>query len=49
MGEHIFKMIIDANDQVAGLWRGGQIGAMSFLYEAATGKGVALDSTSALR
>ena len=47
--EHAFKMIIAANDQVSGCWRGGQRGAVSFPHEAATANGAALNGALARR
>ena len=42
-------MPIAANDQVAGYWRGGQLGVMSYLSEDATANGVTFDGAAALR
>ena len=47
--DHIFKMLIAANGQVAEYWRGGLIGAISFRYRAATANGATFDGTRVLR
>ena len=40
--ELILKMAEAANEQILGFWRGGQLGPISFIYEAATAHGVSL-------
>ena len=47
--EHIFKMRVAANGRVVGYWRGGQLGAIGSLYEAAAANGATFGGTSALR
>ena len=46
MEGHIFKTIVAANDQVVGHWRGEQLGAISFPYEAATTNSVIFECNS---
>ena len=41
--ELIFKLLEAANEQVAGRWRGSQLGVTSFVYEAAAAYGVSFD------
>ena len=46
---HISKMRIAANAQITGFWQGGQLGIISFLYEAAGARGVIFGGTFVLR
>ena len=39
----VFKLVEAANGQIEGYWRGYQLGAISFIYEAATAYGVSLN------
>ena len=42
-------MLLAPNAQITGYWRGGQLGIISFLYEAAGARGVIFAGTFVLR